>query len=109
MCRYSRFQKRDSLPFCACGCGKKVRSFRVKYLRGHNSKGRRQVEIDIMYTSGRTNELLPLKELAKGISYSHRYLSLRARQGALNAIKIEKTWYSFKHSIVQYLNSINSK
>ena len=30
---------RDALPYCACGCGKKVNKFRSKYLPGHHMKG----------------------------------------------------------------------
>ncbi|HUV81971.1 MAG TPA: Fic family protein [archaeon] len=43
-----------------------------------------------MYLSifGGTDELLPLKELAKETTYSQEYLSLRARQGILDAVKI---------------------
>ncbi len=53
--------------------------------------------------SGGTDELLPLKELAPGTPYSQEYLSLRARQGVLDAVKIGKVWYSSKRAIGQYL------
>ncbi len=58
-----------------------------------------------MYLSifGGVNELLPLKELAENTPYSQEYLSLRARQGVLDAIKIGKIWYSTKRAIEQYL------
>lgn len=29
---------RDALPYCACGCGQRVRRFRAKYLPGHHTK-----------------------------------------------------------------------
>lgn len=53
--------------------------------------------------SGGTDELLPFKELAPGTPYSQEYLSLRARQGVLDAVKIGKVWYSSKRAIKQYM------
>lgn len=53
---------------------------------------------------GGTDELLPLKELAKETPYSQEYLSLRARQGVLDAVKIGKIWYSSKRAIEQYIS-----
>ncbi|MCZ7392144.1 MAG: Fic family protein [Candidatus Methanoperedens sp.] len=53
---------------------------------------------------GGIDELLPLKGLAKETPYSQEYLSLRARQGALDAVKIGKIWYSSKRAIKQYLS-----
>jgi hypothetical protein len=40
--------------------------------------------------SGGVDELLPLKELVLETPYSQEYLSLRARQGFLDAVKIVK-------------------
>ena len=59
-----------------------------------------------MYLSifGGVNELLPLKELAENTPYSQEYLSLRARQGVLDATKSGKIWYSTRHAIEQYLS-----
>ena len=59
-----------------------------------------------MYLSvfGGVNELLPLKELAKNTSYSQEYLSLRARQGVLDATKLGKIWYSTRYGVEQYLS-----
>jgi Fic family protein len=59
-----------------------------------------------MYLSifGGVNELLPLKELAQNTPYSQEYLSLRARQGVLDAAKLGKTWYSTKYAIEHYLS-----
>ena len=57
-----------------------------------------------MYLSifGGTDELLPLKELAKVTTYSQEYLSLRARQGVLDAVKIGRVWYSSKRALREY-------
>ena len=49
--------------------------------------------------------LIPLKEIAKFSPYSQEYLSLRARQGKLDAVKIENVWYSSKHALKEYLKS----
>lgn len=59
-----------------------------------------------MYLSifGGVNELVPLKELAENTPYSQEYLSLRARQGVLDAAKLGKIWYSTRHAIEQYLS-----
>jgi len=53
---------------------------------------------------GGANELMPLNELAGNTPYSQEYLSLRARQGVLDAVKIGKIWYSSRHAIEQYLS-----
>lgn len=50
---------------------------------------------------GGDDELLPLKEFTT--PYFQEYLSLRARQGYLDAVKIGRTWYSSKRAIEQYL------
>jgi Fic family protein len=59
--------------------------------------------------SGGNDELLPLKELAIETPYSQEYLSLRARQGLLDAVKMGKTWYSSKRAIEQYLSEHGKK
>jgi len=46
--------------------------------------------------------LVPLGELAKGTSYSQEYLSLRARQGALEAIKVGRSWHSSRQALQEY-------
>ncbi len=48
---------------------------------------------------GGDDELLPLSELAKDAPYSQEYLSLRARQGVLDAVKIGKVWYSSRDAV----------
>lgn len=59
--------------------------------------------------SGGNDELLPLKELAIETPYSQEYLSLRARQGLLDAVKIGKTWHSSKRAVEQYLSEHGKK
>lgn len=53
---------------------------------------------------GEEEELIPLKELAHETPYSQEYLSLRARQGALDAVKIGKKWFSSKRAVKQYID-----
>lgn len=48
-------------------------------------------------------QLVPLKELSKDTPYSQEYLSLRARQGQLDAIKIDNTWHSSKQALQDYI------
>jgi len=48
-------------------------------------------------------QLLPLKELSKNSPYSQEYLSLRARQGQFDAVKIEHVWYSSKLALEEYI------
>lgn len=50
--------------------------------------------------------LVPLKELARGGPYSQEYLSLRARQGVLEAVRIGRSWYSSKYALAQYIKSV---
>lgn len=50
--------------------------------------------------------LVPLRQLARGSPYSQEYLSLRARQGALEAVKIGRTWYSSRHALDRYVESL---
>ena len=64
-----------------------------------------------MYLSiyGEIDELLPLKEFAKGTPYSQEYLSLRARQGILEAVKTGKSWYASKRAVEEYLSEHGMK
>lgn len=48
-------------------------------------------------------ELIPLSELAEDSPYSQEYLSLRARQGILDAVKLGRTWHSTKRSLEEYI------
>lgn len=52
---------------------------------------------------GRKDELVPLKELAKVTPYSQEYLSLRARQRILDAVKIGTVWHSTKRALDEYI------
>ncbi|MFZ3384868.1 MAG: Fic family protein [Candidatus Methanoperedens sp.] len=63
----------------------------------------------ILSIYGGIDELLPLKELAKGTPYSQEYLSLRARQGILDAVKTGKSWYSSKRAVEEYINGHGMK
>jgi Fic family protein len=53
-------------------------------------------------------QLIPLKELAHYTPYSQEYLSLRARQGKLDAIKIEQIWYSSRRALKEYIKTQRS-
>lgn len=50
--------------------------------------------------------LVSLSELSEKSDYSQEYLSLRARQGKLDAVKIENIWYSSKRSLKDYEKSV---
>ncbi|MDI6888594.1 MAG: Fic family protein [Methanocellales archaeon] len=52
--------------------------------------------------SGGDDELLPLGELAKTSPYSQEYLSLLARQGKLDAIKIDGVWHASRRALRRY-------
>ncbi len=52
---------------------------------------------------GGKNALVPLSELAKDSPYSQEYLSLRARQGILSAVKMERVWHSSKKELEDYI------
>lgn len=51
---------------------------------------------------GGEDELVPLSELAKDSLYSQEYLSLRARQGRLDAVKIGGIWHSTQRALEAY-------
>ncbi|MEA1985804.1 MAG: Fic family protein [Euryarchaeota archaeon] len=59
--------------------------------------------------SGGPDELIPLKELAKQTPYSQEYLSLRARQGILDAVKMGQTWYASWNAIERYISEHGKK
>jgi len=52
------------------------------------------------------DNLVPLKDLVRYSSYSQEYISLRARQGVLDAVKIDGKWYSSKNALHSYLKSL---
>ena len=47
-------------------------------------------------------QLEPLSVLSNETDYSQEYLSLRARQGKLDAVKIDNIWYSSKRALKEY-------
>jgi len=51
--------------------------------------------------------LVSLSDLSKKSDYSQEYLSLRARQGKLDAVKIENIWYSSKRALKEYKKNVN--
>ncbi|MBI2573980.1 MAG: hypothetical protein HYV78_01125 [Candidatus Wildermuthbacteria bacterium] len=53
-------------------------------------------------------EFISLQEATKLCSYSQKYLSLRVRQGKLNAIKIGRNWVTKKQWIDEYLRRVES-
>lgn len=55
---------------------------------------------------GQKDALLPLSELARGTPYSQEYLSLRARQGVLSAVKVGRTWHSTKRDLDEYMRAV---
>lgn len=52
---------------------------------------------------GGKDELLPLNVLAGETPYSQEYLSLRARQGKLDAVKLGRVWHSSKRAVADYV------
>jgi len=54
------------------------------------------------------SEYISLKEATKYCDYSQEYLSLRARQGKLKAVKIGRNWVTKKEWVEQYLKSPDS-
>lgn len=52
---------------------------------------------------GGDDELMPLAILSRKTPYSQEYLSLRARQGKLDAVKIGRVWHSTKRAIREYM------
>ena len=57
---------------------------------------------------GREEKYISLKEAAQySRVYSQDYLSLRARQGKLQAVKMGRNWVTKKEWIDQYLNEVN--
>ena len=52
---------------------------------------------------GDDDGLRPLADLAQNSPYSQEYLSLRARQGVLDAVKRGKVWHSTGRAIREYI------
>ncbi len=51
---------------------------------------------------GGDDELLPLRELAIGSPYGQEYLSLLARRGVLDAVKINGIWHASRSALKRY-------
>lgn len=51
---------------------------------------------------------IPLREAAKGTSYSQEYLSLLARTGRLEAVKRGRNWMTTRQAIESYRQSLDS-
>lgn len=49
---------------------------------------------------------MPLSALAKGTPYLAEYLSLLARKGMLDAVKVGRVWKSTKETINAYIKSV---
>ena len=54
-------------------------------------------------------QYISLQEASKICEYSQEYLSLRARQGKLKAIKIGRNWVTKKEWLEDYLKNFNNK
>jgi len=54
-------------------------------------------------------DYIPLSEAAKYTPYSAEYLSLRARQGKLRAIKIGKIWVTKREWVEEYIRKYQGK
>ena len=52
--------------------------------------------------------LVKLSELSKHTEYTQEYLSLRARQGKLDAVKIENIWHSSKRALKDYQKNVKN-
>ena len=50
-------------------------------------------------------EYISLAEAAKGTPYSQEYLSLLARKGRLEAIKLGRNWFTTKQAVKRYIKS----
>ena len=53
------------------------------------------------------DEWIPLREAARGTTYSQDYLSLLARRGRLEAIKRGRVWYTTRRAVAAYRRSVS--
>lgn len=58
--------------------------------------------------SAHSDEWIPLRDAAKGTRYSQEYLSLLARLGRLEAIKIGRVWHTTRRAVKAYRESVES-
>lgn len=61
-----------------------------------------------MPNNNEDNQYISLKEASKLSDYSRDYLSLRARQGKLKAVKIGRNWVTTKEWFDEYINKANA-
>jgi len=65
--------------------------------------------LDLYLGARRTEKLQPLSELAQQTPYSAEYLSLQARRGVLDAVKVGRVWMSTKKTIRKYIKEHGRK
>jgi len=61
-----------------------------------------------MHNNNEDNQYISLKEASKLSDYSRDYLSLRARQGKLKAVKIGRNWVTTKEWFDEYINRVKA-
>ncbi|MEA3514263.1 MAG: Fic family protein [Nanoarchaeota archaeon] len=64
------------------------------------------IVLNALIPTTKDNELIALSELAKETKYSQEYLSLRARQGELAAVKILGVWHTSRDDLRNYIKSL---
>lgn len=65
--------------------------------------------LDLYLGAIKTEKLQPLSELARQTPYSAEYLSLQARRGVLDAVKVGRVWMSTKKTIRKYIKEHGRK
>ncbi|HKU49737.1 MAG TPA: Fic family protein [Nitrososphaera sp.] len=65
--------------------------------------------LDIYLNRQGHSKFLPLSQLAKSSPYSSEYLSLQARKGVLDAVKIGRSWMSTRKTIAKYIEEHGRK
>jgi hypothetical protein len=91
-----------------------VRAFNFEFNKPKNFvKPRHFLKIQVKFhkksTMAKEEKYIPLSEAAKYTPYSAEYLSLRARQGKLRAIKIGRNWVTKREWIEEYLRKYQGK
>jgi len=59
-------------------------------------------------TEEKNNKYISLTEAAEGTDYSQEYLSLRARQGKLKAVKFGRNWVTKREWVDEYIANVNN-
>lgn len=59
--------------------------------------------------AGGESSLVPLRDLAEGSPYSQEYLSLAARKGLLDAVKIGTAWHASRDALARYIQKHGRK